>query len=125
MPLDGMLIHEESGDGYTFWFYQVELRNILLIMVSDNPDGTPGLGNIALCAIARIPHARYTSGTIPMGNAKYDVLSRSVAEILSRKLESPVVLFLDVHFEPTDSKIVRKLKIAVNKFTEWQEDTKK
>lgn len=105
----------EFNEGST-WFYAIKLRNAYIVLVTDHETGKPAFGNVAVSAPARISGKPIVSSSFPFIGAKYEVLAKSMAEIIGKKLQSPVILHMDVRLEPTDVGAVKTMKVALNDF---------
>jgi hypothetical protein len=108
--------HSVGHDAITFFFSGIRLRNAFLVFITDNEEGNPGLGNIALAAPTRITDAPLIASAIPGMNPKYEILAKSIGEMMGKKLHAPIFLFLDVRFESTDPKLVKVLKVDADEF---------
>ncbi|MFX0100925.1 MAG: proteasome assembly chaperone 4 family protein [Candidatus Hodarchaeota archaeon] len=98
------------------WYYAIRLRNAFIVLITDDATGKPAFGNVAVSAPARISGKPIISSSFPFISPKYEVLGKSMAEIIGKKLKSPVILHLDVKFEPTDVTIIKAMKLALNDF---------
>ncbi|MEX2682966.1 MAG: proteasome assembly chaperone 4 family protein [Candidatus Sigynarchaeota archaeon] len=112
MPLGEIYEHQASIGPITFFYHAIRLRNAYVVLVTDDASGAPGLGNMAIAAPTRLAEAPVVSSALPLTNFKYEVIAKTTSELLSKKLKSPVFLFLDVHFESTDARIVKALKVG-------------
>ena len=116
MPLGTIFEYQASADAITFFFNAIKLRNAFLAFITDREDGIPALGNMAITAPTKLGDMPLVSSALPLTNFKYEVLSKALSEMLGKKLGAAVLLFLDVHFESTDVKFTKALKLAVNDF---------
>ncbi len=116
MPLGETYEHKASIGPTTFIYHAIRLRNAFVVLVTDDASGVPGLGNMAITAPTRLADAPVVSSALPLTNFKYEVIAKATSEMLGKKLKSPVFLFLDVHFESTDARIVKALKVGVDEF---------
>lgn len=116
MPLGTIFEHQASADAITFFFDAIKLRNAFLAFITDREDGIPALGNMSITAPTKLGDMPIVSAALPLTNFKYEVLSKAISELMGKKLGAAVFLFLDVHFESTDMKITKALKLAVDDF---------
>lgn len=114
MPLGDIHEHQASIGAITFFYHAIKLRNAYVVLVTDDASGVPGLGNMAITAPTRLTDVPVISSALPLTNFKYEIIAKTTAELLGKKLKSPVFLFLDVHFESTDARIVKVLKVGVD-----------
>ncbi|HME52002.1 MAG TPA: proteasome assembly chaperone 4 family protein [Candidatus Lokiarchaeia archaeon] len=116
MPLGFIFEYRASADAITFFFDAIKLRNAFLAFITDREDGIPALGNMAITAPTRLGDMPIVSSALPLTNFKYEVLAKAVSEMMGKKLGSAVFVFLDVHFESTNMKIAKALKLSVDEF---------
>jgi hypothetical protein len=116
MPLGTIFGHRASSDAITFFFDAIKLRNAFLAFITDREDGLPALGNMAITAPTQLGDMPIVSSALPLTNFKYEILAKSFSEMMGKKLGAAVFLFLDVHFESTDLKFTKSLKLAMNDF---------
>ncbi|MBN2150622.1 MAG: hypothetical protein JW839_04150 [Candidatus Lokiarchaeota archaeon] len=114
MPLGEIHEHQASIGPITFSFHALRLRNAHVVLVTDDPSGVPALGNMAITMPTRLAEAPVVSSALPLTNFKYEVIAKTTSELLGKKLKTPVFLFLDVHFESTDARIVKALKVGAD-----------
>nr|MDO8087050.1 proteasome assembly chaperone 4 family protein [Candidatus Sigynarchaeum springense] len=112
MPLGEIHEHQASIGPITFFYHAIRLRNAYVVLVTDDASGVPGLGNMAITAPTRLAEVPVVSSALPLTNFKYEVIAKTTSELLGKKLKSPVFLFLDVHFDGTDARIVKALKVG-------------
>ena len=112
MPLGEIHEHQASIGPITFFYHAIKLRNAYVVLITDDPSGSPGLGNMAITMPTRLTDAPMVSSALPLANFKYEVIAKATSELLGKKLKSPVFLFLDIHFESTDARIVKALKVG-------------
>jgi hypothetical protein len=116
MPLGEIHEHQASIGPITFFYHAIKLRNAHVVLITDDAGGVPGLGNMAITVPTRLTDAPMVSSALPMTNFKYEIIAKATSELLGKKLKSPVFLFLDVHFESTDARIMKALKVGVDEF---------
>ncbi|MHA1370031.1 MAG: proteasome assembly chaperone 4 family protein [Promethearchaeota archaeon] len=116
MTLDTIIKYNEMVQGFNIWFYAIKLRNSFLVLITDNPDGDPAIGNIAIGSKTRIFKNKIISSSLPFGNFKHEILAKSLSEILSRKTGKPIFLMLDVRFESSSLEVIKGLKMALLNF---------
>ena len=116
MPLGEIFEHRAPCEAITFFFHAIKLRNAHVVFITDHDSGIPALGNMAISAPTRLGDMPIASSALPLTNFKYEILAKSISEILGRKLHSAIFLFLDVHFESTDAKITKALKVSADDF---------
>ena len=116
MPLGTIFEHHEEHDALSFYMVAISLRNARLVFITDHETRLPALGNPAIGTPTRVASAPVVASALPFTNHKYEILAKSIAEILARKLNAPVFLFLDVHFESMDVNATRTLKLAAGRF---------
>lgn len=116
MPLGTIFEYQASSDAITFFFNAIKLRNAFLAFITDREDGIPALGNMAITAPTQLGDIPIVSSALPLTNFKYEVLAKAISEMIGKKLGAAVFLFLDVHFESTNMKFTKALKLSVNDF---------
>nr|MDO8111452.1 proteasome assembly chaperone 4 family protein [Candidatus Sigynarchaeota archaeon] len=116
MLLGEIYEHRASGGAASFFYHAIKLRNAYVVFITDHESGVPALGNMAITVPTRLADAPVVSSALPLTNFKYEIIAKSTSEMLGKKLQSAVFLFLDVHFESTDARFVKDLKVGVDEF---------
>ena len=116
MPLGPTFDHRAVVDERSFFLVATKARNAYLVFITDHESGVPALGTPAVSTPTRLPDVPVLASALPFSNYKYEILAKSIAEILGKKLNTPVFLFLDVHVEMTDIKSTKALKVAASEF---------
>lgn len=90
MPLGEIHEHQASIGPITFFYHAIKLRNAYIVLITDDPSGAPGLGNMAITMPTRLTDAPMVSSALPLTNFKYEVIAKTTSELLGKKLKSPV-----------------------------------
>jgi hypothetical protein len=116
MPLGDIIEHRATAGALPFFYHAIKLRNAYVVFITDHESGVPGLGNMAITAPTRLTDTPMISSALPLTNFKYEIIAKATSELLGKKLQSAIFLFLDVHFESTDTRFVKDLNIGAVEF---------
>ncbi len=116
MPVGTIHEHVLACGNITFHLHAIPLRNAYIVLITDHETGTPGLGSLAIGTPTALKEIPVVASALPSSDFKHGILSRSITEVMSRKLGKPVFTFMDVTFEANDAQIGKCLRVGINEF---------